>query len=280
MRVASIALLLTALAPASAGAQDVVVLSLGGDAPAAVAREAREAVAAAIGAGGDSVMPDADLALQVPPARLAECRASACAYAIGRDVGASMVAAVATWMTDDAPSSLTVSLIVGPNRSHTATEEVGEAGLAAAARDAVEAAQASRRRALLIEGTSAPEPETVETPDRPQIAPEHGGEDDDSPLHNDRSLEEWILPSLLGVMGLGLVGVSVYAMLDATCDVRGRSGDCLVGSNPNYGLGVTFAVVGGLSIAGALLWLIMGGQPPPMEDIDVVMGPGGAGVRF
>jgi len=280
MRVASIALLLIALGPATAGAQDVVVLSLGGDAPSAVAREAREAVAAAIAAGGDSVMPDADLALQVPPARLAECRASACAYGISREVGASMVAAVATWMTDGAPSSLTVSLIVGPDRSHTATEEVGEAGLAAAARGAVEAAQASRRRALLIEGTSTPEPEAVETPDRPEIDPALGGERDDSPLHSERSLEEWILPSLLGVMGLGLIGVSVYAMLDASCDVRGASGVCLAGSEPNYGLGVTFAVVGGLSIAGALLWLIMGGQPPQMEDIDVVTGPGGGAVRF
>jgi len=280
MRVALIAVLLVALAPAAARAQDVVVLSLGGDAPAGVAREAREGVAAAIAAGGDSVVPDADLALQVPPARLAECRASACAFAIGREIGASMVAAVATWMTDGEASSLTVSLIVGPDRSHTATEEVGEAGLAAAAAAAVEAAQASRRRALLIEGSSRPEPEAVETPDRPEIAPEHGGDSSGSPLHNERSLEEWILPSLLGVMGLGLVGVSVYAMLDSTCDVRGREGTCLAGSNPNYGLGVTMAVIGGLSIAGAILWLIVGGDAPQMESIDVVMGPGGVGARF
>ncbi len=279
MRTVLSIILLSAL-PASAGAQDVVVMSLGGDAPPAAAREAREAIAASLASDGLEVLPDADLGLRIPPSRLAACASSACAFAIGREVGVSMVAAVATWMTDGQVSSLTLSLIVGPDRSHTGTEEVGETGLAAAARAAVAAAQASRRRALIIEGTSAP-PVSYETGDGDG---EDSGETDPTlgadVLHSERSLEEWILPSLLGFVGLALVGTSVYAMLGETCDRLGGSGICLAGSRPNYGLGVTFAVVGSLSIVGALIWLIVGGQPGRMDPIDIILGPDGTGARF
>ncbi|MBX3268726.1 MAG: hypothetical protein KF729_00610 [Sandaracinaceae bacterium] len=267
--------------PVEAAAQDVVVVSLGGDAPAEAAREAREAVAAALVEDELAVLPDADLGLRVPPSRLAQCRASACAYAIGRELGVSMVAAVAAWMTDAQVSSLTVSLIVAPDRSFTATEEVGEAGLVAAARAAVIAAQSSRARAVVLEGSTRPRAR-VETPEVAELGeaattPEGTVE---SPLHADRALEEWILPSLLGAVGLGLIGLGVYALLDRICEAEGRSGECLRGTDPNYGAGGTLTVLGGLAIVGAAIWLVVGGTPASQGNIDVVVGPGGVGVRF
>jgi hypothetical protein len=284
------ALLLTLLVPVPAAAQDAprspaaseapeaVVLTVGGDAEAADARVAREAVAAALAAEGLTVLPAGDVALRIPPSRLRACRETACARAIGAELGVSMVAAVATWSEDGAPSSLTVSLIVGPSRSHTATEPIGEEGLAAAARAAVTAAQASRRRALLVEGTASAG--SLAAPDETDAVDEERIGAPDSPLQRERSLEEWILPSLLGVVGLGLVGTAVYALLDEQCDLRGASGVCLRGNRPNIGLGVLFSVVGGLSVAGAILWLVMGGQPPDMGDIDVVVGPDGGGMHW
>ncbi|HJL19939.1 MAG TPA: hypothetical protein RMH99_30020 [Sandaracinaceae bacterium LLY-WYZ-13_1] len=275
-------LVLAAAAPAAAQDEaadpsaDVVVLSVGGDASEADARVVREAVAAALAADGLEVLEEGDVALRIPPARLRACGDTRCAFGLARELGAPMAAAVATWDGDDGPGSVTLSLVVGPERSHTATEEVGEGGVASAARAAVAAAQASRRRALLVEGTRRPEPSPdPETDPRAEAAAE-----EPSPLSRERSLEEWILPSLLGVVGLALVGVSVYAMLDEQCDLRGASGVCLRGSAPNYGVGVLLSVVGGLSIAGAVLWLVVGGQPPEMGDVEVVIGPDGGALSW
>ncbi len=266
------------LAPAGARAADVVVLTLGGDAPEAQARLAREAVAAALTREGSAVLPEADVAMRVAPSRLAACRAAECAYAIARELEVPTVAAVTLWMEGDAPGSLTVSLIVGPERSHSAREAVGDRPIEEAARAAVEAARAAQRRALLVEGaTSGPvAPPDEEDPD----APTRVETPETSPLRADRSLEEWILPSLLGVVGLTLVGLSVYALLEEQCDVRGPSGVCLRGTAPNVGLGVTFSVTGVLAIAGAIVWLVVGGSPPSVGNVDVVIGPDGGGLAW
>lgn len=266
--------LLVLLAPASvAGAQEVntvanaVVLSVGGDAPTEMAREARGAVAEALAADGLRVLSEDDLALRISPARLRECTGTACAHALGRELGVSLVAAVATWTQDGAPSSVTVSLVVGADRSYTATEEVGEADLEAAARRAVAGAQAARRRALIMEGPAIAAPSEVEEPEpEPESSPS-------------RSSEEWVLPTLLGIMGLGLAGVAVYALMDGTCDRHGPvTGVCLAGDRPNYGLGGVSAVVAGLSIIGAIIWFVVGGETPEFGDLYV--GPDGVRGTF
>lgn len=267
------------LIPAAAGAQDVMVLSLGGDAPDDVAAQARAAVAVALQQDGLSLLPEADLAMRVPPSRLAECHASACAWGIAAELGVSMAAGVATWATEGQPASIAVSLIVGADRAYTASANVTGGNLLAAARAAVTEAQNARGRALIIEGTAAPTA-VVETPEEAEIDPSQQGTAAD-PLHAERPLEEWILPSILGVVGLGLVGLSVYAMLDEICDQRGASGVCLRGSDPNYGLGVVTAVLGGLSLVGAIVWLVVGGTPASQGDINVVfLDARGVGVRF
>ena len=246
----------------------VVVLSIGGDAPADRARRARGAVAGALRDDGMRILPDADVALSVSPARLRACRATSCTYEIGRSLDASMTAAVAVW--DD--GSLTVSLITGPERSQSATETIDGDDVEGAAQRAVDAAQAARLRAVLVEGTSR----HIEEDDEPDSTGGVAIEEPVTPLNRERSLEEWILPSVLGVAGLGLVGLGVYALLDEICEVEGASGTCLRGSRPNVGLGVTSTILGTLSIAGAIIWIVVGGQPnPSMGNIDVVLGPDG-----
>ena len=254
-------------ATAPEAAPDTVVLSVGGDAPEEDARRAREAVAAALTEDGALVLDGSDLSLRIPPARLGGCRDGACAYSLGRELGVSLVAAVATWGASGA-SSITVSLVVGPDRSYAATETIAGGDLAAAARAAVAAAQAARRRALLIGGAmpSDPDAQPTDPSERPVVE------------RRQRSLEEIVLPSVLGLVGLALLSTSIYALIDQQCDVRGGSGVCLRGSDPNFGLGVLFAVTGALSVAGAILWLAVGGNPTPMGPIEVVLGPDGGGV--
>ncbi len=251
---------------------EVAVLSVGGDAPTGQAREAREAVAAALSAEGLRVLPEGDLSLRVPPSRLTGCDSARCAFELGRELGVPMVAAVATWQGADGPASLTVSLVVGPERAHAASEDVGEGGLPAAARRALRSAQRAQERALLVEGVGT----RVEQDDEPETL-----RPDEELAPRDRSVEEYVLPTILGVVGLALAAGAVYALLPEQCDVVGElSGVCLRGNAPNIGLGVVMAVTGGLSIAGSILWLVVGGSPPNMGSIDVVVGPDGGGLGW
>lgn len=251
-----------------------VVLTVGGDAPEGDARQAREAVAAALERDGVRVLPEGDLALRMPPSRLRGCGSVACAWSLGRELGVSMVAAVATWQRDGRAASITVSLIVGAERAHTASEDVGERSIAETAALAVRGAQDARARALVIEGSAGAEPDEVRD-ERDTNAPEI-----EAPAPRERSIEEYVLPGVLGVVGLALAASAVYALMPEECSLTGASGVCLRGSAPNIGLGVVFAVTGGLSIAGAILWLIVGGMPAQMGTIDVVLGPEGGGLGW
>lgn len=253
---------------AGAAAPQVVVLSVGGDAPPEQAREAREAVAAALEGEGLRVLPEGDLALRVAPARLRGCDSARCAWELGRELGVSMVAAVATWRGDSA--SITVSLVVGRDRAYAASEDVGEAGLAEAARRALQGAQRARERAMLVEGVGT----------RPAEEPEDEAEEPSDEAPRGRSVEEYVLPTVLGVVGLALAAGAVYALLPEQCALVGPSGVCLRGNAPNIGLGAVMAITGGLSIAGSILWLVVGGSPPSMGRIDVVLGPEGGGVGW
>ena len=58
--------------------------------------------------------------------------------------------------------------------------------------------------------------------------------------------------------------------------MRGPSGTCLRGDGPNAPAGVTLAVAGGLSVVGAVVWLVTGAAALPTQPrIDVVLGPAG-----
>ena len=104
-------------------------------------------------------------------------------------------------------------------------------------------------RALLVEGSADPETAVAEAEERAQPPP--------PPPPGERSIESWVLPAIMGVVGLGLGGLSIYALLDENCERFGET-KCLRGDRPNIGLGAVTAIVGGLLIAGAIVWLILG----------------------
>jgi hypothetical protein len=251
-------------------APHVVVLSMGGDAPEAIAREAREAVAAGLAQDGMRVLSEGDVALRMPPSRLRDCSDIACAHALGLELGVATVAAVTVWMTGEAASAVTVSLIVSETRAHTASEDV-RTNLAAASSAAVRGAQQARSRALLVEGSVDPERAVREAEERAVIPP---------PEAQERPIEQYVLPTIMGALGLVFVGTSVYALMDEQCSLRGASGVCLRGDRPNIGLGAILAVVGGLAVAGAIVWLVLGGQPQAGGAVDVVVGPDGGGLSW
>jgi hypothetical protein len=259
--------LLVLALPVAAEAQDdlrphAVVLLLGGDAAPERAREARAIASAALEADGVRLVPEANLTLRIAPARLTSCAAVDCALEIARELGVAMAVTVTLWQGP--PENVTVSLLLDAARTYTASREIGAAGLDDAVRAAVREAQAQRGRGL--------EP-AVATPERtaPQTNALLG-----------RSLEEWVLPITLGVVGLGLVALSVYSLIDEICAQRGASGACLRGDRANYGLGVTIAIVGGLSVVGSIAWLIIGGTPTLSagSGIQVVLGPTGVQGSF
>lgn len=274
---AVLALLVACAAPAAAqevAQHDVVVLSVGGDAPESLAREARESVAAVLVHDGMRIFPEAELALRMPPSRLRACDSIACAWSIARELGVSMVAAVTTWQQDGRADSVSVSLIVG-EQTYTATEELEERTLAEAAALAARGAQNARARAFYPEATALERSETstADDGDAPSVEPEES----EAPQ---RSLEEYVLPGILGVVGLALSAGAVYALMPEECTLMGPSGVCLQGHGPNVGLGTVFAITGGLSVAGAIVWLLVGGKPTPMGRIDVVLGPEGGGLEW
>jgi hypothetical protein len=87
-------------------------------------------------------------------------------------------------------------------------------------------------------------------------------------------------PGLLAAIGAAGIGLGVWATLDPTCSLRGASGTCLRGEENNVGLGILFIATGALSLAGAIIWWVTGAAAPPTEPrVDIVIGPGSAGVR-
>ena len=249
-----------------------VVLGLGGDGVAERAREARAIAGAALEADGVRLVPEANVALRIAPARLAGCAAIDCALDVGRELGVAMVAAVTLWRGP--PESVTVSLILDETRSYTASREIGAAGLEDAVRAAVREAQSARGRALSPADAAATATPAATAP------PSQGSPSGQAPAG--RSLEEWVLPITLGAVGLGMVALSAYALVDEICSLRGASGTCLRGDRANIGLGATLAVLGGLAVAGSIVWLVVGGLPTMSagRGIDVILLPNGLIGRF
>lgn len=285
VRSACISVALLALLASSAAAEapgyHAVVLSVGGDAPERDAREVRQAVAAALGRDGVRVLPEGELALRVPPSRLTGCDDARCARSLGRELSVAMVAAVATWQQEGQTASITVSLLLGEAEAYAASEEVEGRTIAEAAAAAVRGAQNARGRASTLAAEAAESEPAAET----EVEVEVEEASNESPASEtseppERSLEEWVLPGVLGVVGLALVAGAVYALMPEECTLEGASGVCLRGNGPNMGLGVLFGITGGLSIAGALVWLIVGGLPADMGNIDVVLGPDGGGLGW
>jgi hypothetical protein len=234
-------------ASAQSPAWRTAVLPIGGDGDASPSLSAVTTVLAEADLG--PLAPE-DLALRISPTRLAECRAVDCARELGRGAGANLVAAVAAF--ED--GSLAVSLLP-PGEAAFVGRSQPRGSLDAQARVAV-------GRALERWRAAAEPPGEAEAPGR--------------------SLESIVLPVVLGVVGLGLGALAVYALLDETCELRAMSGLCLRGERPNGVLGVTFSVLAVLSVAGAVVWFLAGGETPEGAgqdfDLEVRLGPHEAGL--
>ena len=247
-----------------------LVASLGGDAPDALAAEACDAVRATLVAEGFGVVDPADAAT-ISPARFAAARRLDDLRPIATELSATGIATVAVWTSDGAASSVIVSIAPG-ERSFSATQAV-TSSLAESARDALRAALARQRDAILVGGGSTQRHETeVHTP-----PPEHH----DEGVIRDGQLFGIVGPGFLAAFGAAGIGGGIYASLDATCDQRNpMTGVCLRGERPNYALGVIFIAAGTIALAGAIVWWILGSGDEEVSSgprIDVVLLPDGSG---
>jgi hypothetical protein len=279
-----------------ARAQDAVVLSVSG-APDGLAREAREVVARTLAAEGLAVVPDAEVALRVAPARLAAVEGLEQGRAIAFELEARVVVLVAVWLREEvdppAAASVVVSLAAG-SRTFSATEVVGEGVLESAAEAAARDVIAQRTRALLIEGgTAADRAGTAGGTSRDAAASSgdpgaglhaEGGSGPvasgaaTSPSSGPGDAYDVIGPTMLGAFGLTGVGLGVFALIDGTCERLGASGACLRGEDPNVPAGVTLTIAGALAAAGAVVWFVTGATAGNQERIDVVVLPEGGAI--
>lgn len=263
-------------APATEAAR-YLVRPLGGDATAEASAEACDAVRATLAAEGFGVIEDADVAAQVAPARLSAVHRLDDLRPIATELGASAVATVAVWTSDGAPDSVTVSLANG-SRSFSASETLGARSLGEAARDAVRGALTRQRNALLVSGGSVAT--TVVDADGPEAPPDV--EDGEGRPASGPTLFGIIGPGFVAALGASGLGLGVYASLDGYCTARSPAppNRCLIGEDPNVGLGVLFIVGGVVAIAGAIVWWVTGASDPmPAPRIDVALLPeGGAAV--
>lgn len=282
MRLLAFAVIIACSLPAlSVRAADAIVLSIGGDAPADVSDEARAAAASAIEADGATIVPHGEIALRIAPSRLRALASLADARSIAFELEARMIVGVAVWMRPGseppAAESVVVSLLVG-SRTFSATREVGEAGIAAAATAAMQDVRGQQTRAIVIEGGAVSDAvATAPGAGAPADPADPGATDtvaDNTPAF------DIIGPTMLGAFGAAGVGLGVYSVLDGTCAERAPiSGDCLRGEDPNLAVGITLTVAGALALAGAIVWLATGAAViADQPRIDVVMGPEGGAV--
>lgn len=268
-----------------AAAWGAIVLSFGGDGTDAMNAEARDGVTAGLVAQGFSVLDEAEIAARVPPARLSGAGSVDALRAIATELGAESVATVAVWTSDGAADSVIVSIApAAGGRSFSATEHVGEEGLAAASRAAALAALSRRTRAAVLAGGTGSVPTETETALEAEASAEAEAEEDD-PWAEEDPRSQGGPEAIFGIVGPGLllalggagIGLGIYAVLDENCELRApMSGECLRGDAPNTALGVLLIVGGVLSAGGAAVWWITGAASSSEPRVDgVVLREGG-----
>ncbi len=274
---ATVSLSAVAQDTAAAEVPRYLVRPLGGDAAPEVGAEACDAVRATLAAEGFGVIEDADVAAQIAPARLEAVHRLDDLRPIAAELGASAVATVAVWTSDGAADSVTVSLAAS-GRSFSASETLGDRALGEAARDAVRGALARQRNALLVSGAGSVTTRGDDADDREAGPDVHDGE---APAASGPTLFGIIGPGLIAAIGASGVGLGVYASLDGYCTARSpvAPNRCLIGEDPNVGLGVLFIIGGVVALAGAVVWWVTGASDPaPAPRIDVALFPGGGGM--
>lgn len=256
---------------------DAIVLSYGGDSTEDVAATARDAASLALENEGFRVLPEAEVTARISPARLHDASSIDALRAIGDELGARSVVTVAVWTSDGAPASVAVSIATG-GRSFSGTADV-ETDLATAATAAVRAALERQRRALVLSGGASGSVTTTHTDDDDDDGTPGVVEGDPWADHAPEPEEEDGPEELFGIIGPGFLlalggaglGLGIYAVLDATCDLRQpMTGECVRGEEPNVGLGTLFIVGGAIATAGAIIWWITDAALTNEPRIDVV----------
>ncbi len=275
-------LLATPFVVSTARAEDVLVVSLGGDADASLRTPVLQRVQDLLVADGFVVAGQAELVHRVPPSRLT-LSAPSDAVMLAADLSIPRVVCVSVWAVEGHITELALSLhaLSGRRsaRESTATAIVREPrtdeALLLAVRTMVTQVLASERAAAMLD----PARVTAEAPvdDAPPTttpAPAAATQSATEPLFG------IIGPGLLTAIGAAGLGLGVWGVLDATCDLRGASGVCLRGESNNVGVGAILIITGAASLAGAIAWWVL--SPPAPESasrIDLVLGPTGAALR-
>lgn len=284
----------------SARAEDVLVVGLGGNATEARRTPALDAVAARFTADGFDVLAASELVHRVPPSRLTLADTDAAA-ALSAELGIPRVACVSVWASGDQITELSLSLhTLSGGRSVRHASASGtitvEHDLAATIDTMVAQVLAAERAAAMLDpgaGVTPTEPtytETGEGDPNAERAPSEGlqatlpSATPTTPTRSNDGPEPLfgiLGPGLLAAIGAAGIGLGIWASLDPTCDLYNASRTvCLRGEENNLGVGITMIVLGSLSLAGAVAWWVTDAQAPETDTrIDIVVGPGSAGVR-
>lgn len=274
-------LFVTSLFVTTAQAEDVLVISLGGDADAALRAPVLQQVQDLLVADGFVVAGPSELVHRVPPSRLAPSTPGE-AVTLAADLSIPRVVCVSVWAVQGHISELSLSLqaLSGRRsaRDSTATAIVREPTDEArvlAVRTMVTQVLASERAASMLDparvSTIAPEPAPEEAlaPAPDALAP-----GDPEPLFG------IIGPGLLTAIGAAGLGLGIWGVLDATCDLRGAAGLCLRGESNNVGVGAVLIITGAASLAGAIAWwVITPATPASPSRIDIALGPSSLHLR-
>jgi hypothetical protein len=295
---AILAFALACASSARASAQDLVVVALGGDATEPQRAQALDVAVARFAADGFAVLAPSELVHRVPPSRLSLASTEDAAR-LASELGVPRVACVSVWATDGAIGELSLSLhALAGGRS---VRHGSASGTLAAGADLVstidsmvsQVLAAERAAAMLDPGAgaiapsapaSASTPASTSTPAPPSTsvtAPFRATDPSRSSARGPEPLFGVLGPGLLAAIGAAAAGLGVWASLDTVCERYNVDRTvCLRGEEQNLAAGIPMILGGAVALAGAVVWWITGAQAPESEPrIDVVLGPGSAGVR-
>lgn len=300
------ALFLVALAcavSARASAQDLVVVALGGNASEAERGPVLDAVAARFAADGFAVLGPTELVHRVPPSRLA-LQSTDDAARLAAEVQVPRVACVSVWSSGGTVGELSLSLhALSGDRSVRHSSATGtvtpERDLAGTIDTMVAQVLASERAAAMLDpgagsstgssgagtgsssssgsagASSASSSSSV--PSSATSSATTGGSSGGGP----EPLFGLLGPGLLSAIGAAAIGLGIWASLDTVCERYNVDRSiCLRGEEQNLAAGIPMIIGGAAALAGAVIWWVTDAQAPETEPrIDVVIGPGSAGVR-
>ncbi|MFO0713804.1 MAG: hypothetical protein U0353_28375 [Sandaracinus sp.] len=303
---------------ASAQAQDLAVVALGGNADETLRGPALDAVAARFTADGFAVLGPSELVHRVPPSQLALSSTDDAAR-LAASLGIPRVACVSVWASGEAITELSLSLhALSGERSvrHTSASGTLDAShdLAAVIDAMVAQVLAAERAAAMLDpgagvatsgssstgSTGSSSTGSTGSSSTGSTGSSSTGSTGSSAGTGSGStgsssgagaagsggdgpepLFGVLGPGLLAAVGAAGVGLGIWASLDSTCDRYSADRSvCLRGESQNLGAGIPMIIGGAAALAGAIVWWITdAATPEPEPRIDVVIGPGHLGLR-